>query len=171
MTASKQLLLFRHAKSSWPEGVEDHERPLAPRGIKTAPKMAAFMAAEGLRPDLVLVSGAQRTRETWALMAPYLNDCEICYETRLYEASRETILDLIRGLDDDFRSVMLVGHNPGLHDAALALMKRETSEAEARLKQKFPTATLAVLSLDKESWADLLPASAHLEKFVTPQML
>ena len=66
----KRLLLLRHAKSAWPDGVEDHDRPLSDRGRRDAPRMGAYIAAAGLRPDFALVSSARRTQETWALVAP-----------------------------------------------------------------------------------------------------
>src|SRR5690242_1439584 len=69
---TKTLILFRHAKSAWPDNVEDHERPLAERGRKAAPVMAKWLLAKGLRPSVALVSTAKRTQETWALVAPEL---------------------------------------------------------------------------------------------------
>ena len=68
----KRLLLLRHAKSAWPEGVEDHDRPLGDRGRRDAPRMGAYMASAGLQPGFALVSSARRTQETWALVEPAL---------------------------------------------------------------------------------------------------
>ncbi len=167
----KQLLLFRHAKSAWPEDVDDHERPLAARGIEASPLLGAYMQSENLTPDVALVSTARRTQETWDLVAPFLNGCERRNEGRIYEAHAEDLLRVVQETDDSIGSLMLVGHNPGLEILALQLMKATQSEAEERLKKKFPTAALAVLSLEIEHWAHLGPDGGVLELFVTPKML
>lgn len=168
---TKKLLLLRHAKSAWPEGVEDHERPLAPRGIKAAPVMAAYMQNQGLLPELALVSTALRTRSTWELVAPYLGACVMRQEAGLYEASATDILRVIQGTDDTTGTLMLVGHNPGLEILAAQLMLGGAPEAEAAMRKKFPTAALAVLSLDIASWAEADAQTAMLERFITPKML
>ncbi len=168
---TKRLYLFRHAKSAWPEDVDDHERPLAKRGTKAAPLMGAYVKTEKLLPDLALVSTARRTQETWDLLVPFLPGCEKRDQPRIYEAHAEELLRVVQETDDSVGSLMLVGHNPGLEILALQVMKPMQSEAEGRLKKKFPTAALAVLSLNIERWAHLGQDSGVLERFVTPKML
>ncbi|MCO6188100.1 histidine phosphatase family protein [Rhizobium sp. L1K21] len=168
---TKQLFLFRHAKSAWPDGVADHERPLAERGVKAAPLMAAYMRAEGLVPDLALVSTARRTQETWALVEPAMSGVERRDEARLYEAHAEDLLRLVHETGEHVEKLMLVGHNPGLEILALQIMRPTPSEAEEQLKRKFPTAALAVLTVETERWADLSADGATLTRFITPKIL
>ena len=93
----RRLILLRHAKSEWPNGVADSERPLAPRGRMAAPRMAAYLAREKLVADKVLISPARRTRETWALIAPSLTPApETASEPRIYEAPVARLLAVVR---------------------------------------------------------------------------
>jgi len=167
----KRLILFRHAKSSWDHDVEDHERPLADRGIKAAPRMGAWLAGNGLVPDLALVSTARRAQQTWALAEPELGQTIPRQDTRsIHEASHSTVLEEIRRSGKTARTLITVGHNPGLEELAQFLMKDDGGEAGARLREKFPTAAVAVLSFG-ESWADLDEHSCTLEHFMTPKLL
>jgi phosphohistidine phosphatase len=167
----KRLILFRHAKSSWEHDVEDDERPLADRGIRAAPAMGAWLDANGHLPDLALVSTARRAQQTWALAASALGRAVAEQDSdAIYEASPETILGVIRSTDQAVATLITVGHNPGFEQLATLLMKDDGGEAGARLRQKFPTAAIAVLSFDG-SWAELGPHSCTLEHFVTPKML
>ena len=167
----KRLILFRHAKSSWEHDVEDHERPLADRGIKAAPTMGAWLAANGFVPDLALVSTARRAQQTWALAEPELGQPIRRRDTRsIYEASPMRILDETRQSGKTARMLIVVGHNPGLEELARLLTKDVGGERGARLREKFPTGAVAVLSFG-ESWADLAEHSCMLEHFMTPGML
>jgi phosphohistidine phosphatase len=167
----KRLILFRHAKSAYPPGVDDHERPLDARGRRDAPRMGAYLAAEQLLPDLVLVSSAARTRETFALAAPALGPLESREEPRIYEAPAERLLGVVRETPDAVRTLMLVGHNPGLEDLARTLIGFGDRYAFARLQQKYPTAGVAVIDLDAESWGEIVPREGRLDRFVTPKGL
>lgn len=168
---TKRLILFRHAKSSWAENVEDHARPLAERGRKAAPLMARWLAAEGLQPSVALVSTARRTQETWTLAAPDLGKAQKRDVGAIYEAPASRILEAIHGVEPSVETLMIVGHNPGMEDLARLLMKDDGGEASARLRRKFPTAAVAVLSLPVEDWTEVGPRIATLEQFVTPKML
>ena len=168
------LLLLRHAKSSWDTpGLDDFERPLAPRGIKAAPMMGAAIVRQKLVPALILCSTSVRTRETLALMLPQLAPArpEVVYEDALYLATTSDLLERIRCLPDTRRRVMLVGHNPGMHGAALALAGHGARKDVAALAIKFPTAALAVLSFPFAHWAAVRPASGTLTRFTTPRTL
>lgn len=167
----RRLILFRHAKSSWPEGVEDHERPLSERGRRDAPAMAKWLARQGLVPSLALVSTARRTQETWALAAPELGGAEKRDVAAIYEAPAERLLDLIRETESSIATLLLVGHNPGMEDLAALLMRPRGGAMEDRLALKYPTAGIAVLSLIVEDWRDTAPQTAVLEQFVTPKTL
>ena len=118
----RRHMLLRHAKSDWPEGVDDHDRPLAPRGRKAAPLMGRYMAANALRPDLALVSTARRARETWDLAGSAFTPQVLeRRERQLYEAGAETIVRVVREISDDVGLLLMVGHNPGFEDAATML--------------------------------------------------
>lgn len=169
-----KLSLLRHAKSSWddPE-LEDFDRPLAKRGAKAAPKMGAFIAAEDLKPDLVLCSGAVRARATLALILPELGvpPPEVSFEDDLYLCVPAVMLDRLRKVKKSVHHVMIIGHNPGLHALALELTGDGDREAMAALATGFPTAALAVFTLKAESWSEIRSASGKLEQFITPRTL
>ncbi len=167
----RKLILFRHAKSDWPEGVSDIDRPLGARGREAAPRMGQYLKDEGLLPDLVLVSPALRTRQTWELAAPPLEPVTMRFEPRIYAAAASNLLDIVREADDAAKILMLVGHNPGMQELAARLVGYGDRYAFARLTQKFPTAGVAVLDFDAESWRDLAERSARLDRFVTPKTL
>jgi phosphohistidine phosphatase len=168
----RRLLLLRHAKSSWAEaGMADIDRPLAPRGIEAAPRMAAHMAERGYLPDLAVVSAARRTRETWALLAPTFPAARVLVEPRIYEAPPGALLDIIAQADDAAGTLLLVGHNPGLQLVALHLAARERTVHRRALEQKFPTAALVAIDFDAESWAALRPDTGRLVAFDTPRSI
>jgi phosphohistidine phosphatase len=166
--ATKCLYLLRHAKSSWddPE-LADRERPLAPRGRKAASAMAKHLLKENIQPDLVLCSPSLRTRQTVERMAAALRRSPVEVEDDLYGAAATSLLERLRRVPDSHASVLLVGHNPGLHDLALALAGRG---APSRLAEKFPTGALATLEHDG-SWAELGARSCTLTGFVLPREL
>lgn len=168
------LLLLRHAKSSWDTpDMEDFERPLAKRGIAAAPQIGRYIRREGLVPDLVLSSTSVRTRATLALALPEIGapPPEIHYEDGLYLASAGDILERVRGIGAKARRVLVVGHNPGMHGAALTLVGDGPRKALASLAMKFPTAALAVFDFDLDRWSAVRPATGRLTHFVTPREL
>lgn len=172
----RRLILLRHAKSDWPSGTEDHARPLAKRGRKAAPVMGDYLAREGLLPDLVLVSSARRTRETWDLVALQLARAmplppPVEWHDGLYHASPDAILAIVGTTPASVRSLVVIGHNPGLHDLACRSVGHGDRYAFARLKQGLPTAGLVVLDFPAEDWAGLAAGDARLDRFVTPAML
>jgi phosphohistidine phosphatase len=167
----KTLLLLRHAKSAWDRPVPDHDRPLAPRGRRAAPAMGRHLAARGIVPDAVLCSTAQRTRQTWEGMASELGHPRVEWRREIYEASPSDLLDVVRGVGDGVERLMVVGHNPGLHRLALSLTGSGETGLRQRLREKFPTAALAVLELDSDAWAVVEPGTAALVHYVRPKDL
>ena len=165
------LYLIRHAKSSWSDPtLPDQERPLARRGRRDAKRIARHLLRLGIMPELVLCSPAQRTRETLELVRPALGTtATVRLEAELYAASAETLLERLRAVPEEVASVMLIGHNPGLHDLALLLASAGT-ELE-RLEAKFPTAALATLTLPRATWRRLSQADAVLAAYVVPKQL
>lgn len=160
----KTLLLLRHAKSSWDDaGLADFDRPLAPRGLRAAPRMARELVRRDWLPDAVLVSPALRTRQTWELVAAELPaPPEPKFRKHLYEASAEQMLAEVRDAGDRAKTLLVIGHNPGLEDFAGQLAS-PTSEAGAvaRLREKFPTAALARFVFER-GWSQLHAGSARL---------
>lgn len=167
----KSLYILRHAKSDWPAGLDDVDRPLAPRGRKAAPQMGALMKARGYAPDLVLCSTARRTRETCALLLDALGERPVRYLEALYLASPAQLLRQIRQTDDEVDALLLVGHNPGVQSLALALAPEGDAEALAAVREKFSTGALAVLRLAAACWGDVAPGTGRLEAFVRPRDL
>lgn len=165
----RRLILLRHAKSDRPAGVADRERPLNPRGRRAAPAVGAHLAKAGFRPDLALVSPAQRTRETWEAVAAGLGDPETRWQPEIYEAPAERILAVIRTAPDQAGTVIVVGHNPGLGDLASDLVGEGPREAHSRLALEFPTAAYAVIDFDAARWAEVAPKRGRLERFVRPR--
>jgi len=173
------LTLLRHAKSSWDQpALDDHERPLAKRGKKAAPEIGAALAAMGLRPDLVLCSGAARARATLDLVLKKLGGPvpEVVYDDAIYMATPNALLARLRRVGpgaagETPRHVMLVGHNPGLEELALLLVGSGAADDTARMTEKFPTAAVAVVGFNAESWAAIKPDSGRLEHFLTPKQL
>jgi phosphohistidine phosphatase len=166
------LILYRHAKSSWDDpDLDDHERPLSKRGAKDAPTMARWMAGRKLAPDLALCSTAVRTRATLALTLPGLAapPRAILYEDALYLATPEALIARVRDIGGDVACAMIVGHNPGLHAAALTLAGRGRQKLLAQLATKVPTAAVAVLQLP--AWADVGTGSAELVAYASPKLV
>jgi phosphohistidine phosphatase len=170
---ARTLLLLRHAKSSWDDAaLSDHDRPLAPRGERAARLIASHLRAEGIIPALVLCSSARRTRETLAALQPVLGEStEVRIEDRLYGAGATTILAILRAVDAAVSSVMVIGHNPGLEDVAVALAGDGEGAALRQLRAKFPTGALATLELRGPSWAQLDRGDAFLASIVLPRDL
>lgn len=167
----RTLLLLRHAKSSWddPE-LDDFDRPLAERGRKAAPRMAAEMSARGWQPNAALVSASVRTRQTWDLVSAALGPrIAATFTDAIYEAPAERILENIRLTSDDVSVLLVIGHNPGFETLA-RLLATSDSDADAlvRLNRKFPTAALARLTFDG-AWSNLRKATPT--DFLTPKAL
>ena len=133
--------------------------------------MAQWLAGEGFVPSLALVSTARRTQETWALAAPELGDAEKRDVAAIYEAPAERLLDLIRETEASVATLLMLGHNPGMEDLAARLIRPRGGVAEDRLKTKYPTAGIAVLSLIVDDWRDVGSETVVLEQFVTPKTI
>jgi len=173
----RTLLLLRHAKSSWDDpGLEDFDRPLAPRGETAAPIMAAYIEKKELWPDLVLCSPAVRARQTWALVARRLGDKAAVAAVKelrgLYLGAPSRLLEAIRRAPDAATRVILVGHNPGMEHLATALSGPASKpKAMAKLHAKFPTAALAEIEFEAAAWRDIAPGTGRLKRFVRPKDL
>lgn len=168
----KTLILLRHAKSSWTdEHLVDHQRPLAPRGRRAAPAVAARLREIGVLPDHVVSSTSVRTRETIGLASEHLDNPSTDFEEEVYLAGPGRLLEVVRDVDDTVDTLMLVGHNPGMHELALALVDGGGTNEHARLGAKFPTAAAAVIQLDIDAWRDIAPGLGTLVRFIRPKDL
>jgi len=143
----KTLLVLRHAKSSWDDpALDDHERPLSKRGQRDAPRMGELVRQYALTPDVVISSDALRARLTAEAVAEAARyPGEILLDPRLYMAGPADILSLLPRVQEDAKTVMIVGHNPGLEQ----LVEQLTGE-----RQDLPTAALAQISLPIDQWRD-----------------
>ena len=168
----KRILLLRHAKSNWKDyTLADFDRPLAPRGRAAAPRVAAWIRDHDLVPDRVLCSAARRTAETWERMVPELGEVPVVHRRALYHASTQAILKQLVQQDDDLTTVAVVGHNPGIAEFAGRYSVFGDEAQIARLRRKYPTGALAVISFQIDEWADLPGANGTLEHYVRPKQL
>jgi len=160
-------LLMRHAKSDYPAGVVDRERPLAPRGVREARLAGEWLRSSAPSIDAVLCSTATRTRETLARTGL---DAPVTFADRLYDAVPGTVIDEINGVEDDVATLLVIGHEPAMSDVALGLAGSSGSSRAAfeRISTKFPTSAIAVLRIDSP-WRDLTPGGAALLAFHVPR--
>jgi phosphohistidine phosphatase len=165
--SDRTLVLLRHAKSAYPDGVADHERPLAPRGEREAGLAGDWLRTHLPAIDAVLCSTATRARETLARTGI---DAPVRYVKRLYDATAGTVIDEINGVSGDVSVLLVVGHEPTMTEVALGLANPETTNADAaeRISTKFPTSAMAVLRVNG-SWTDLELGSAQLADFHVPR--
>ncbi|MFH9086379.1 SixA phosphatase family protein [Streptomyces sp. NPDC017673] len=165
----RRLVVLRHAKSAWPEGVEDHRRPLAPRGLRDAPAAGRALAA-GTLPDLALCSTAVRARRTWELAsAEWATPPPVRYDRRLYAAGVPELLEVVREAPPEVRTLLLIGHNPGLEELVLTLAADGLDDSLDRVRAKFPTSAIAVLAWHGTDWPTLAPGVALLTSFTVPR--
>lgn len=157
----RQLVLLRHAKAATnSDSGEDFDRPLAPRGQTDAPVVGKALADAGASPELVLVSSARRTRETWNLVAPNFHTAVVDFRDELYLAEAELIMRAAE--TSGAVRVMVVAHNPGLHELASRLASRMTP-LESKLRAKYPTAAGAIFERKDDA------SSLRLKDFITPK--
>ena len=168
----KTLYLLRHAKSDWGDSsLKDFDRPLNDRGWKAAKAIGHEMRERDFAPDLVLVSPAVRTKETLARAEEGFGDKLNVVENRaIYLAETETLVDLVRGTQNDADRLMIIGHNPGMHELVLVLANGPI-ELREEVAHKFPTAALAEISFDVDEWAEVAVGTGRLRSFVRPRDL
>ena len=173
----KRLLLLRHAKTvPAGAGMDDHERALMARGLEDAPKIGRYIQAKDYTPDLIVSSTSRRTIETVELVTDAFSGTQrIDYMEALYLAEPEIILSIVRLAPDKMKSLMVVGHNPGLELIATQLarepVKRKERDRFDLIEEKFSTAALAVLDFDVTRWRDIAPGEGVLTDFVRPRDL
>ena len=166
---SRELLILRHAKSSWNSGADsDFERPLAPRGTRNTEQLAKYMFEQGIQPDLTLCSAAVRAQETAQLALSQFPGARIEFRESLYHAGLATLVNSIREQDNDLERLMLVGHNHGMDQLLVYLCKEElTLTSSGKL---MTTAALARIEC-RSSWAELAPETCNLDSLLRPSDL
>ena len=176
---SRRLVVLRHAKSAYPPGVPDHDRPLGPRGVVDARAAGEWVRDHVGPPDHVVVSSARRARGTWTLAAGAIgyigaagydavSPGPLTIDPRVYDASATTLVEVLRELPERVRTALLVGHNPGCEDLVDLLAAAREPEAARLLAVKYATAGIAVLDVHVP-WAELGAASATLRRFAVPR--
>lgn len=165
---SRTLILIRHAKSDWGDPrLDDYDRPLNDRGRRSARAVGDWLAGLGEVPDACLLSGARRTVETWDILSTaFEHPAQARLDRRLYHASRETILDVLRKADG--RVVALVGHNPGIGDFAGAIVGQPP--AHPRFAD-YPTCATTVMRFEAPSWAGISWGTGAVAAFTVPRDL
>jgi phosphohistidine phosphatase len=163
----RTLVLLRHAKSAYPDGVADHDRPLAPRGIREADVAGDWLRANLPAVEGVLCSTAARTRETLARTGI---DAPVRYAERLYGATPGTMIEQINRVSDDVTTLLVVGHEPTISEVAIVLAGADGTDIAAaeRISEKFPTSAIAVLRVDGH-WEQVEPGGAALVAFHVPR--
>lgn len=158
----KLLFILRHAKSSWTDtSLSDFERPLNERGLNTAPFMGELLARRSYVPDLIVSSPAKRASQTATLIKEAAGfNSEIRFDERIYEASPQTLRQVISELDDSLGTAMLVGHNPGIEGFIRYLTKKI---------EPMPTAALAVIKLKIDGWSEADADSGKLVEIIRPK--
>ena len=163
----RTLLLLRHAKSDYPQGVADHERPLAQRGQREAALAGDWLRAHAPAVDAVLCSTATRTRET---LARTRIDAPVTFVDGLYDATPGAVIEEINRVGPDVETLLVIGHEPAISAVALGLATDEGSNTAAaeRISTKFPTSAIAVLRTG-EPWDQLSLSGAALVDFHVPR--
>lgn len=162
------LILMRHAKSSWADPEQDDfHRPLNGRGRASAPAIAKWLVQQGHLPDVVLVSGARRTVETWERMAPKMPEtAEMKSTPALYLADPSVSLSVLK--NQTAPTIMMIGHNPGF--AVLASQLTDIQPAHPQFKQ-YPTAATTVIEFTAQSWRELALGKGRIVGFTVPRDL
>jgi phosphohistidine phosphatase len=162
----KTIYLVRHAKSSWEDNdLDDFDRPLSDRGKRDAPVMAGRLKEKGIRPELYVSSTAKRAASTCKRFSKVLgyNEEKVNYVKQLYHASSPEIVKVLKGLPDNFQSVIVFAHNPGLTDAANDLIEK------GFLTDNMPTCAIAAFEVPIRSWKELATGRGKLLFFDFPK--
>ena len=169
----KRLTLLRHAKSG-DDGLvaRDFDRRLNAKGRRAARAIGRYLRDEGLRFDAVVASPAVRVTETIAEVATgYGTAIAPAWERRIYLASAAELLEVVHDTPAEAGSLLLVGHNPGIEQLVLLLVPGGGDTARGHVEEKYPTASLAGISLDVAGWNEVAAGGGRLERFVRPRDL
>ena len=158
----KRVILMRHAKSSWADSTQtDHQRGLNNRGKRDAPVMAQRIVNYGILPEIMLVSDAQRTRETWELIKDIIPPCQAKFSNDLYLASPQTITKNILNTDNLIDTVLILAHNPGITEAFYSLAGVNIDNV--------PTSGVGCIAFDTDDFRKIEECPVKLEYFTYPK--
>jgi phosphohistidine phosphatase len=169
----RRLMLLRHAKTERAgPGQRDYDRKLMERGRADAPIIGAYLVRHHFVPDLALVSPATRAAETWALVAASFPEASprVVNDERIYNAVPETLIGLLRETTQAL-CVIVVGHNPTLHDLAVQLIASGEIDARERINENLPTCGLVIIDFPFDDWSRLHVDAGRLERFVSPRLM
>jgi phosphohistidine phosphatase len=170
----KKLILFRHAKSDWNDPVpRDFDRPLNGKGRRAARAVGQHARAIGITFDRIVASPAVRVTETLdGFASGYGEMPETSFDRRIYLASAQTLLEVIQDADEAAGSILMVGHNPGLEDLVFLLVPEGgDDDAREQVEEKYPTASIAEITLAIDHWVDAEVGSGTLDRFIRPRDL
>lgn len=169
----KRLYFMRHAKAHRDSMLGDHELPLNPRGRSACILLAAHIKENNIQPDLILASTAARAQETLKNILPAMgNNTQTESRKNLYLASAGELFKAINAVDDSVDSLMIIAHNPGIHQICMMLVDYQNSSEKLRnVMVNMPTAGLASFSINTDSWKNVEPESGRLEDFISPEDL
>ncbi len=169
----RRLLLLRHAKTERDSATgKDRDRCLETRGQEDAPKMGTYMARHGIVPEMALISPATRTQQTWGLLrAQWPMPPIFATRENLYNADMGVLLSTVHQTPNEIGCLLILGHNPGLHELAMMLIADGHAADRRELEYNLPTAGLVVIDHDAKDWRDVVARSGRLDRFVTPKTL
>jgi phosphohistidine phosphatase len=163
-----RLILTRHAKSSWAAPtMDDHERPLNQRGVRSAEAIGAWLAAQGHVPEVALVSSSTRTRQTWSLISHAFDpEPRVRFSDALYHGEPNTLMQALQGAEGS--CVMLIAHNPGIAYFAQGLVAALPGDARF---ERYPTGATAVIDFDAPDWAGVVWNTGRVTALAFPRDL
>jgi phosphohistidine phosphatase len=169
----RRLMLLRHSTAGKTgPGQSDLDRVLTPEGHADAAMVGAYLVNHSFQPDHVLVSPAARTRDTWRNVAAALGGSpDAKFDRRIYNATAQALFNVIAEAPDQARTLLLLGHNPGLHELAILLTATGYIDIRERLRENFPTSGIAIIDFALDSWSKLHPHAGRLERFVDPKLI
>ena len=172
MAARRLKYILRHAKSDYPEGVSDHERPLNKRGQQASFTIGKYLKLSQINPDAILSSDSVRTTQTInnAIKEAGIST-KVDFVGRLYLATPGEIIKELSQLSDEIESAMVVCHNPGAEMLTAILARDGNKIALNNIKRKYPTCGLASMTIKSGGWNKLDMGCAYLDEFVTPKIL
>lgn len=168
----RHLILLRHAKTErQSDSGEDHDRRIDARGRGDSALIGAWLAAQHPQPELALISDATRTHETWEIVGSHLSGCGAEFLDTLYLASAMKIFKTIRRAPNSVVSLLVLGHNPGLHELAWNLAGEANATERAALAENLPTCGAVVLEYPVSTWGEVALHKGRMCAFVTPKQL
>lgn len=161
----KTLFILRHAEALPDGGGGDFERVLSERGLEAAKALGEKMGGKNYAPAMALCSSAARTKQTLAGVMETVKIAKVEYSRDVYHADTEDFIDLIQGLDDKYESVIVVGHNPTVHQV-IATLAADDNAFAGQLMRGYAPGTLSVLHMPRASWKDLQPGENKLADLI-----